>query len=296
MNAQFEVVCAGTNRDEWLGHRASGIGASEAADLLGWGWGSPLELYSRKVGALAEIEDTEAMWWGRELESKVAQRYGMVSSRWHEMEGKLIRSTEFPFALATLDAWTRDAPDARPWPLEIKTASAFLAESWENGPPPAYVAQIHWQMMVTGAPKATVACLLGGQRLVWCDVERDAGVVDRLLSAGSEMWERIQRRDPPPPGAADGQLLGRLFPRDDGSSVALGEDIADLAHGLPQLEVEAKDLNAEIERRRNHIKAALGEHTAGRLPDGTVYTWKTQSRAEHVVKASTFRVLRRKEA
>jgi putative phage-type endonuclease len=292
----YEVVCASADRDEWLGHRASGIGASEAAHLLGWGWGSPLELYSRKLGLLAEKEDTEAMWWGRELEAKVAQRYGIVTARWYAMEGNLIRSSEFPFAIATLDAWTRDHQTANPWPLEIKTASAFVAEDWEHGPPPAYLAQVQWQMMVAGSTKASVACLLGGQRLVWCDVERDEGMIDRLVTAGAEMWDRIQRRDPPAAGSGDGRLLGALYPHDDGSAVELGADVLALDDGLPELEAQAKAIGVEIDRRRNGIKAAMGEHTQGRLPDGTVYTWKAQTRAEHIVKASTFRVLRRKEA
>jgi len=45
----------------------------------------------------------------------------------------------------------------------------------------------------------------------------------------------------------------------------------------------------------NYLKAAIGSHTIGVLPNGEMWTYKTQSRKEHIVKESTFRVLRRKK-
>ena len=58
-------------------------------------------------------------------------------------------------------------------------------------------------MLVTGAPKATIACLLGGQRLVWCDVERDEETIRRIIYHGERFWRAVQERTPPAPDGTE---------------------------------------------------------------------------------------------
>ena len=47
--------------------------------------------------------------------------------------------------------------------------------------------------------------------------------------------------------------------------------------------------------RDENVKA-IGEATTGRLPTGVAYSWAVVERAEHTVKASSSRILRRRAA
>ena len=58
------------------------------------------------------------------------------------------------------------------------------------------------------------------------------------------------------------------------------------------MKAERKKLDERIDLAENVVKAALGTAELGVLPDGRSFSWKTQSRKECVIKASTFRVLR----
>jgi len=67
------VVPASASRDEWLAHRADGLGGSDIAAALGLDpYRSPFEVYLSKVGELEQAEQTEAMRWGQLLEPLVA--------------------------------------------------------------------------------------------------------------------------------------------------------------------------------------------------------------------------------
>ena len=65
-----------------------------------------------------------------------------------------------------------------------------------------------------------------------------------------------------------------------------------------ELEQAKREVAAATEQRRsleNQLKAAIGDAEAGVLPNGVMYTHRLQHRKETVQKASSFRILRRKE-
>lgn len=295
VDVPYVVVGSADDRVPWLEARRTGIGASEIAGVCGESrWMSPYSVWARKTGRLPEQDETEPMLWGKLLEPVVLAEYARRTGRGAERHGKLIRSKAHPWAIASLDGFTWTDPSVR-WPLEIKTASAYVTDEWEEGPPPAYYLQIQHQLLVTGAPKATSACLLGGQRFVWCDVERDAIAINRIIAKGSEMWSRIERDEPPP---VDGHVatleaLSYVFPRDNGETVLLPFDMLEVAHEYDAAKQRAKEIEKQIDDLRARIESALGHHTRGVLPDGTGWTWTHQTRSAYTVPASECRVMRR---
>ena len=203
MSGSFEVVCSSDDRARWLDLRRTGIGASEIAAVLGESrWKSPLAVYAEKIGESSEQSDNEAMFWGIRLERPIVEVFGERTGRPVESSGQLLRSSEHPWAIATLDARVYPRED-RWWPLEAKTSSAFKAEEWAEGPPREYYLQVQHQMLVTGTPRASIACLLGGQRLVWCDVERDEIEIRRIVHAGRAFWDRLEGRAAPSPDGSE---------------------------------------------------------------------------------------------
>lgn len=282
-------------REEWLAARRMGIGASDAWRLLA----EPYALWALKSGLIEDddLSDVECVKWGSLLEPVVLRELGARAGECASISGELYRSTAYPFALATLDGWTTHATvnEDNLCPVECKTGGAWFADEWADGAPPRYRLQCQWQMLVTGAPRVLLGCLLGGQRLVWSWIERDEATIEALVEAGAEMWRRIQENDPPTADGSDAtaKALARVFPKDDGETVALSGALIEASDELDALKATIKAAEVREKELEALIKSAIGGASAGVLADGSGWTWKTQSRAECVVKASTFRVLRR---
>lgn len=295
----YEVVCDTSVEQDWLDARKQGIGASEIAMVLGEApttWGGPLKLYARKTGASADddLSEVEAVYWGKKLEGPILEAYWERTGRRTARESLLLRSVEHPWALCTLDGRTWEpANDGSRWPLEIKNVSAFLAGEWVDGPPPHYYLQIQQQMLVTGEQKATIAALLGGNRMVWADVPRDEQTIRRIIHHGSHFWERVQRRDVPAPDGTEAsrRALEKLYPEGSGT-IVLPYSAIEAADELEDVKATIKALEARKDLIENTIRAALGNAEVGFLTDGRSFSWKRQSRRECVIPATSFRVLR----
>lgn len=302
MSAAFDILCDSGDRAPWLKARKSGLGASDSACVMGCGWKSPAELWEQKRGLFEgdDLDGVEMVHWGNVLESIIAEQYATkrYAGRPVEMAGELLRSTRHPFMMATLDAWT-DHPVHGRIPLEVKTVSAYRAEDWLEGPPEQYEWQLHQQMLVTGAPAASIACLIGGQQLVWCDMERDEFKLGRLVSKCTTFWDLVLNSEMPPEDPTHGGhlVLSRLFPRqEDGKEVALPGEYLMHAEALADAKAEIKAAEAKKRAAENAIRAEMKDAESGVLPDGSRFTLKQQTRKAMTIEETSFRVLRFKES
>lgn len=309
MTEPYVVVCD-SHEDEagWLAARQLGIGASDMPVILGLSpWRSILELYAEKTGEdePEDLSGNEFAEWGHRLEGPIIDAFRERTGRPTQRAGQLIRSVEYPWAQCTLDGLTgakdhplKDTGAQCAWPLQVKNTTAWKADDWADGPPEIYVIQEHHEMLVTGADKATIACLLGGNKLVWADIPRDETLIRKIVFRGQEFWHRVLNREPPPPDGSEAtkKALGRLHPQDDGTIVELPGELREAIGLLQRFKAEKKVAETEIWAIENAIKAALGDHQAGCFAGGgPTVSWKQQTRAERVVKESTFRVLRIKK-
>lgn len=293
----YLTLCDSHDRAKWLAMRRSGIGASEAAIVIGEHSRHSLShLVAEKRGLLGDDEETkEFLEWGLRLEPVMIDAYSSAryAGRQSQRAGELLRSIAYPWALATLDAWTTH-PVHGLIPLELKTTD-WGRDAWEHGPPPDFWWQCQWQMLVTDAPCASIACLLGPHRLVWADVERDEAAIRRLIIHGREAWELITSGREPP-GPYDDQTFRALWPHDDGSTVELDESFGQLDAEREELRAVAKTAETRIDQIDALIKEALRNASFGVLPGGRVkFSLKTVERKEYVAKATSYRTLRRHE-
>lgn len=298
----YEVI-GQVGDDDWKARRATGVGASEAAIMLGvhpWhGEGGPAELFAWKTGR-SDRPDRSSMdelaHWGHVLEPVVIAQYATqrYANRRAWPSGDHLRSTEHPWALATLDGWT-EHPVHGVIPLEVKTVNAFITEKWEDSTPIEYWWQVQHQLLVTGAPCGSIAALVGGHQLWWEDIPRDEMAIRRLSVKGDEFWRCVEEERVPvhvptllsvsalyPPGCETGrvQLTGDNWRRID-------DRLGAIKDAQRQLKAERDALEAEL-------KDAIGARAEAVLDDGVTFTLKTQRRSETVLPASEFRVLRRK--
>lgn len=110
------VVGRDIPREEWLASRATGIGASEVASVLGVGFQTPAEVWLRKVGLASDQDlaaEVERIHWGVVLEPVIIAQYATprYANRPTQRSGMLLRSNAHPWALATLVAESRARRD-----------------------------------------------------------------------------------------------------------------------------------------------------------------------------------------
>lgn len=274
------IVCDSHDRAAWLAARRTGIGASEIAAVLGLSpWKSRWALWADKRGMTADRDlaaENEAVAWGNILESTVATEWARRTGAEVAMAGQLLRSTEHPWALATLDA--RWALDGASGILEVKTTGGLHAADWADGPPAHYEMQVQQQLLVTGAERAAIACLIGGQKLAWAWVDRDERAIRQIVAAGAAFWELVQSGTAPETDGSEStaRALAEAFASDDGATVELGAELRDACEALADLKAQRRDIEAAIGEHENAIKSALGSHQRGALPGGWGVSWKTQ--------------------
>lgn len=292
-----------TSRKAWHAERSTGIGASEAAAILGVSpWHSPLSLFYLKRGEAPPNQGEEfARRLGLELEDAIAKLWsGETRRKYRRPEPGtfwLDRHATKPFMVASIDGECADAPDVDELDdvLEIKTAAISKASHWIDEPPIDYIVQVQHQLAVTGKNRAALVGLIGGVSLRYADIQRDPEFIEMLEEACAEFWRRVELNDPPPADGSDAtrSLLGRLYPTARPTSATLPPESLEWDQDRQRAADEIKKWEGVKAEAENKLKAAIADNAQGILPNGVVYTLKEQTRAAHIVKESKFRALRR---
>lgn len=289
----------------WLAERQTGIGGSDAAVALGLSkWKSPYKLWAEKSGVVPaeDLSDREWIEWGNRLEGPIAEafseRTGRKVTRWPQYQ--IVRHPDLPWMICTPDAIQEPNELGFKGLLQIKTTNAYSAKDWDDEPPMAYQVQLQHELHVTGHAWGSLACLIGGQKLVWFDMEVNEKFVKSMVAKEREFWGRVESGDAPPVDGSESTtaILKALHPTDDGESIALSAEADVWDQQLVETKTSLKELEAKKSLLENRIKAELGDATYGVLLDGTTYSYKKQTSNYPAKEARTasFRVLRRKQA
>lgn len=288
------------DRPAWLEARRQGIGASEAADVLGVGRKSPIALYAEKLG-LVEPDplEGEEIEWGHLLEPVLLQRYRKLTGREVAEPGgfSIYRSAAHPFMTFSPDGFVFD-PQRGPGPLQIKNVGFYRADDWEDEPPLAYQIQVQHEIRVMGSQWGALAVLLGGNRFRHYEITRNEAFLDELVKREAEFWRCLQAQERPAVDGSDAAraLLAKLHPRaTPGLIVPLPVEAAEWDAQLVQAKADEKDAQARKQLYENQIKAALGDAEAGIMLNGALYTLKTKHNPGHTTGPYSYRELRRKD-
>lgn len=156
-----------SSRDEWLAGRMSGIGASDAAAIIGLSpWMTATELWKRKCGMVRpkDISGNNAVARGNRLEPALRKLYTAMYDEpieYHQYD--ILYQADKPWLFATLDGELADDRGRR-GVLEIKTAACSSHKDWNawNGQVPRhYFVQILHQLLAAGYDYAVLfACLI----------------------------------------------------------------------------------------------------------------------------------------
>lgn len=256
--------------EEWLAARKSGIGASEAAAVLGvspYRNDTELSVYLRKLGLLPEVEESEAMRWGTKLEPLVAAAYVERTGCEFAAEQFFLRHPEHGHMIATLDRVTTAGKV-----VELKTIGArgagMLGLDGTDETPWSWIVQVHHQLIVHGSDEADIAALVGGQEMRYFTVRRDDRLADLIVRKEAEFWRRVEERRPPEPEPGrDGRLLAYLYPEPSGEIDATPAMEA-LAAAWEDLGAELREKGDERDGLRDELLRAMEDAETAVLPDG----------------------------
>lgn len=265
------------DRDAWLKVRNTGIGGSDASVIVGLNkWKSPFELWMEKTDQKEpkDLSENEAVYWGTQLEDMVAREFAKRTGKKVQRCG-VLQHDEFPFLLASIDRRIV-GEDAG---LECKTASGYNGLEWADDEiPDAYYVQCQHYLAVTGWKRWYIACLIGGQRFVWKCVERNEDDIKALIDAEKDFWDKVKWIEMP---AVDGtesctKALCERFHGGD-PAIDLPKDAEDIFTRIDELTETEASIKAQIEERKNELRALLGDAEAGVTAGGRRVTWKTQA-------------------
>ncbi len=266
-----------TDRADWLTKRRTGIGASDIAAIIGISpWSTIFQTWVSKMSDDApEIKASEDMEWGLRMEGLIIEealdrlvnplRYPPLSEVAVHY-GALLRSTIHPWMLATPDALVTIG---EPFVIEAKKTGDW---SWDEVPA-HYVAQIQWQMAVSGAETGYVAALHQGRRLEIYTIEADLDLQAELISEGEAFWKLVETNTPPPVGAADNSYLASLWPTHVEAAVEISAELASELYAARSAMKEAKSRVAAVEAA---LKEEMQEADTAVVDQTVVATWRTQ--------------------
>ena len=281
----------GMSRAEWLDLRAEGLGGSDAAWVLGRSpYKSTYSGWAEKAGLVPEpdLSDNEAIEWGNVLEPVVADRFASLYGFEVINLPVMLAHPTYPHMLANVDRFIVE--DGRiTGLLEVKTAGLRQADYWQGDNVPVhYALQVQHYLAVTGLEYGYLVVLIGGQQMKAYRLDRDEALIEELIEAECDMWERILNCDAPDVDGSDSTLdtLKSRWTPEPGTVVELnGADALPLIKALAEAK-EAKDgIDSVVKGLQAQLMAMLGSHEVGQVDGTTVVTWKGQTRTSIDTKA-----------
>ncbi|MEI5869203.1 YqaJ viral recombinase family protein [Bacillus albus] len=280
MIAKQLVATTSISKIEWLKWRKSGIGGSDIGAIVGISkYKSPIGVYLEKTGSAPDAKiESEAAYWGTVMEDVIAQEFVKRTEMKVRRRNAILQHPEYEWALANVDRIIIDKERGNGI-LEIKTASEYLKKEWESDEiPEQYIVQIQWYFFVTGLQWGYFAALVGGNKFVIKEIERDDELIGYLADIAKDFWlNNVEKHEPPMFDGSDAstELLKHLYPESiTNSFVSLGKQEELLIEARDQVDREIKVLQEQKAEYENKIKAKLGTSEAGGTENYKVF-WKS---------------------
>ncbi|MCU9592240.1 MULTISPECIES: YqaJ viral recombinase family nuclease [Bacillus subtilis group] len=281
MQAEVFASTADMSRDEWLLERRKGIGGSDASVILGINkWQTPFELWLDKTGQVPVSESgSEAAYFGSLLEDIVAKEFEIRSGKKVRRRKAMLRHPKHDFILANVDRLIVGEKAI----LECKTTSAYNLKEWEDDEiPDSYIVQVQHYLGVLGPEykKAYFAVLIGGNKFVWKEIERDDELIAMIFQAEIEFWNDkvLSGKAPVLDGssAAEEYLKKRYAEAEGGKVIDLTSDNKTRIQQYLQLKEQINELSLQAKELENQIKHEMKEAEYGFI--GNYQTsWKSVS-------------------
>lgn len=267
------------SRHEWLQERTKGIGGSDAGIILGLNkYRTKFELWLEKTGQVDPIEvDNEAVYWGNQMEDVVAKEFERRTDKKVRRANYMFSHPDYPFIKANLDRMVVGESAI----LECKTASAFLTKDWEGEEiPDTYLVQVQHYLGVTGKEKGYIAVLIGGNKFIWKEIERDEELINMIIEAEKHFWEfHVLGGNAPEldgSSAAEKYIKEKYDKAEKNKEIILPTNYKELLTQYEQIKSDEKLVKTAKTEIENKIKAELKDAETG-IVDSFQVSWKNQT-------------------
>ena len=266
-------------REAWLGWRREGVTATDIAKTVTGKYGGMFAVVAEKLGRVGERADVPqegVMRRGTELEPVVGHLLQICDGRYVIGAQSQVEHPTAPVWRATLDGYLSSDGVTPEAVCELKTRVAGAKGVWDY-----WRAQVSWQMFVTGLDEGVlcVAWVDDSDRAIdRLSIEKIRPAPAELLmleAAGRRILEHVNRGElPDPDGSPEAtDLIGQFFAKPTKTDPKDTVDLTDL-DGLISRRVhladQQKQIKSELSEINNRLKTAVGTHTRGEAPSGTV--------------------------
>ena len=198
---------APTPREAFLAERMTGLGGTDLAAILGYGFRTPVEVWMEKTGQASGDDGSMRLRFGQHNEDFVAREYTEATGRRVQRFTKMLRHPDHPHILGHVDrlvipegakiaAHRGEIRTDRG--LECKTVDDMAYKLGEWGEPggdevPAgYLIQCATYMALTGCARWDLAALIGSgaKPLAIYHLARDRELEDEIIRRGDEWWRK----------------------------------------------------------------------------------------------------------
>lgn len=278
------------DRKAWLEARRRGIGASDAASIMGYGFGSPLKVWLSKVHPelLDEEENRELLEFGLDVEPAIARAYSRATGReiktYFGQNGIAVHP-QYPEILCSPDRITREHDRL----VQLKWESRFADKFGEPGSdqvPDAYLIQCAHEMAVVGCEFEDIATMHAGPPVLIYPLRRDPDLEKIVIDACRAFWADyvLTKKEPPIDASRDwAAYIEKKFPENRG----------EIKKATPEQEVACaifgaktdvlKDDEERLEKARNEIKSLIGDADGIAGDFGRILWRKSKDTVEDVV-------------
>lgn len=211
----YEKVKVRHGSPEWLSLRMKGIGASDAAAVLGLSnWKSNQELWEEKVGLRQpkDLSENERVKYGQAAEKHLVALFKLqYADRYKVRVDKNVVYFRNGFQFASLDGELTELETGDKGVHEDKTVladSSLVWEEWKDKIPNTYYVQVVHQLLVTGwkfviinpefrwlDKNGEIATRTRRIKILAEEVAEDMKILDE---AEHEFWGYVQRKERPP--------------------------------------------------------------------------------------------------
>jgi putative phage-type endonuclease len=271
------------------------LGASDVPAVLGVSpWKTASDVYYSKA---VEFEDREKA--SKAIQSGILLEDAVIDYAAGELGVKVKRNQfrvhpKLKWASATLDATIPSRPDEA---IEAKTTS--MTDQWgDEGTdqiPIYYVAQVQWQMFVTGISKIWVPCLMPDHALRFklYVVDRDEALISSIVSRCTEFWESNVLLGVPPKDTVPAPRTIQRMKRVPDKVTTVEDHLVEQWKAARSVLKIAKD---EEKTSRMKMLEQLGDAEVGKFNGGVLNYRKRERRAyTKKVVASAYRTLELRE-
>lgn len=271
--AKAPIIIRAKDRAEWLVHRQKGIGSSEVATILGLNeWETPYQLWLRKRGMAPPKEETQAMKLGHLLEPVVADLFAEATGA--EIKAESVGDVLY---IDPERDFFRASPD-RLYELHgvegiLECKSTRLGIS-QDSVPRSWMAQLQYQMMVSGIHSGHIAWLKDGREFDYIHMAYSQPFCEWM----SDQVERFYRdcivggREPELSSGSDVSLK---YPRqEDGKALEADENALSLYDKLTETKARLKALEGEYDALCDHMRLVLGSSERLEYAGRTLCTYK----------------------